>query len=59
MGVAKAGKEMGLITSVLITPDGKTVEAEAAHGKESKVRQGELLSTMWQEHRREAAWAVF
>jgi isocitrate dehydrogenase len=30
---------LGLMTSVLVTPDGKTVEAEAAHG-EGWRRQG-------------------
>jgi isocitrate dehydrogenase len=30
--VAQGGGSMGLMTSVLMTPDGKTVEAEAAHG---------------------------
>ena len=30
--VAQGYGSLGLMTSVLITPDGKTVEAEAAHG---------------------------
>ena len=28
---------LGLMTSVLVTPDGRTVEAEAAHGESSGV----------------------
>lgn len=31
--VAQGYGSLGLMTSVLITPDGKTVEAEAAHGE--------------------------
>ncbi len=30
--VAQGFGSLGLMTSVLLTPDGKTVEAEAAHG---------------------------
>ena len=30
--VAQGYGSLGLMTSVLVTPDGKTVEAEAAHG---------------------------
>ena len=30
--VAQGFGSLGLMTSVLMTPDGKTVEAEAAHG---------------------------
>lgn len=30
--VAQGYGSLGLMTSVLITPDGKTVESEAAHG---------------------------
>ena len=30
--VAQGYGSLGLMTSVLLTPDGKTVEAEAAHG---------------------------
>ena len=30
--VAQGYGSLGLMTSVLITPDGKTMEAEAAHG---------------------------
>ena len=30
--VAQGFGSLGLMTSVLITPDGKTIEAEAAHG---------------------------
>lgn len=33
--VAQGYGSLGLMTSVLITPDGKTVEAEAAHGETS------------------------
>ena len=32
--VAQGYGSLGLMTSVLVTPDGKTVEAEAAHGKQ-------------------------
>jgi len=32
MGKKKGYGSLGLMTSVLITPDGKTMEAEAAHG---------------------------
>jgi isocitrate dehydrogenase len=32
--VAQGYGSLGLMTSVLITPDGKTVEAEAAHGEQ-------------------------
>lgn len=31
--VAQGYGSLGLMTSVLVTPDGKTVEAEAAHGE--------------------------
>ncbi len=31
--VAQGFGSLGLMTSVLVTPDGKTVEAEAAHGE--------------------------
>lgn len=31
--VAQGYGSLGLMTSVLITPDGQTVEAEAAHGE--------------------------
>jgi isocitrate dehydrogenase len=45
--VAQGYGSLGLMTSVLITPDGKTVEAEAAHGEHGArgggvKRQGEL-----------------
>jgi isocitrate dehydrogenase len=31
--VAQGYGSLGLMTSVLVTPDGQTVEAEAAHGE--------------------------
>lgn len=35
--VAQGYGSLGLMTSVLITPDGKTVESEAAHGSSAAV----------------------
>ena len=47
--VAKGFGSLGLMTSVLITPDGKTVEAEAAHGTVTRHfrmhQQGKKTST--------------
>ncbi len=34
--VAQGFGSLGLMTSVLVTPDGKTMEAEAAHGTETR-----------------------
>ena len=31
--IAQGFGSLGLMTSMLITPDGKTIEAEAAHGQ--------------------------
>jgi len=36
--VAQGYGSLGLMTSVLVTPDGKTVEAEAAHGEHVAVQ---------------------
>jgi isocitrate dehydrogenase len=41
--VAQGYGSLGLMTSVLITPDGKTVESEAAHGTLSTA----LFVFMW------------
>ncbi|KIZ06725.1 isocitrate dehydrogenase [Monoraphidium neglectum] len=41
--VAQGYGSLGLMTSVLITPDGKTVEAEAAHG---------TVTRHWREHQK-------
>jgi len=41
--VAQGFGSLGLMTSVLITPDGKTVEAEAAHG---------TVTRHWREHQK-------
>ena len=41
----KASASLGLMTSVLVTPDGKTVEAEAAHG---------TVTRHYREHQKEA-----
>ena len=35
--VAQGYGSLGLMTSVLLCPDGKTVEAEAAHGKAASI----------------------
>jgi isocitrate dehydrogenase len=47
--VAQGYGSLGLMTSVLMTPDGKTVEAEAAHGTVTRhfrqFQQGESTST--------------
>ncbi len=47
--VAQGFGSLGLMTSVLLTPDGKTVEAEAAHGTVTRhyrlYQQGEETST--------------
>ncbi|HUN52730.1 MAG TPA: NADP-dependent isocitrate dehydrogenase [Candidatus Sulfotelmatobacter sp.] len=47
--VAQAYGSLGLMTSVLLTPDGKTVEAEAAHGTVTRhyrlYQQGKETST--------------
>jgi isocitrate dehydrogenase len=47
--VAQGYGSLGLMTSVLITPDGKTVEAEAAHGTVTRhyrqYQQGKPVST--------------
>lgn len=47
--VAQGFGSLGLMTSVLMTPDGKTIEAEAAHGTVTrhfrKWQQGEKTST--------------
>jgi len=49
--VAQGYGSLGLMTSVLITPDGKTVEAEAAHGtvtrhyREHQVRISHTIRT--------------
>ena len=47
--VAQGFGSLGLMTSVLMTPDGKTVEAEAAHGTVTRHyrqhQQGKLTST--------------
>ncbi|MGH7091246.1 MAG: NADP-dependent isocitrate dehydrogenase, partial [Stellaceae bacterium] len=47
--VAQAYGSLGLMTSVLLTPDGKTVEAEAAHGTVTRhyrlYQQGKPTST--------------
>jgi len=47
--VAQGYGSLGLMTSVLLTPDGKTVEAEAAHGTVTRhyhrYLQGESTST--------------
>ncbi len=47
--VAQAYGSLGLMTSVLLTPDGKTVEAEAAHGTVTRhfrlFQQGKETST--------------
>jgi len=41
--VAQGYGSLGLMTSVLVTPDGKTVEAEAAHG---------TVTRHWREHQK-------
>ena len=41
--VAQGFGSLGLMTSVLVTPDGKTVEAEAAHG---------TVTRHWREHQK-------
>jgi isocitrate dehydrogenase len=47
--VAQGFGSLGLMTSVLVTPDGKTVEAEAAHGTVTRHyrmhQQGKATST--------------
>ena len=47
--VAQGFGSLGLMTSVLVTPDGKTVEAEAAHGTVTRhyrqFQRGESTST--------------
>ncbi|MCB8835712.1 hypothetical protein LJD42_29645, partial [Escherichia coli] len=47
--VAQGFGSLGLMTSVLLTPDGKTVEAEAAHGTVTRHyrqhQQGKATST--------------
>jgi isocitrate dehydrogenase len=47
--VAQGFGSLGLMTSVLVTPDGKTVEAEAAHGTVTRHyrmhQQGKKTST--------------
>jgi hypothetical protein len=59
--VAQGYGSLGLMTSVLITPDGKTVEAEAAHGtvtrhyREHQVRIARA-STRTDMHARACTW---
>ena len=43
--VAQGFGSLGLMTSVLMTPDGQTVEAEAAHGTVTRWQKGEKTST--------------
>jgi isocitrate dehydrogenase len=56
--VAQGYGSLGLMTSVLVTPDGKTVEAEAAHGEFVDVRSC-LLCTFVGTHVSNVMQAVF
>src|SRR3546814_16398368 len=44
--VAQGFGSLGLMTSVLMTPDGKTIEAEAAHGTVTK-SEGRRVGEEW------------
>ena len=44
--VAQGYGSLGLMTSVLMCPDGKTVEAEAAHGEQCKGRNYQYVGPL-------------
>ena len=49
--VAQGYGSLGLMTSVLLCPDGRTVEAEAAHGTAPPQLPPHLVMRLYQSHR--------
>lgn len=47
--VAQGFGSLGLMASVLVCPDGKTIESEAAHGTVTRHYRYEILEKCWKE----------